>query len=253
MALFSLSCGRQNHRAFQECWYSSYWGILKCFSEGRILWALEEGLIRLHTTDMLLFPISLSFGFLPQCARGVLQWSASLDTSVVLVLLAQLCQALCDAMDCGPPGSSVHEIFQARILEWVAISFSRGSSQHRDRTWVSCTAGRFFTDWATREALVRHRALLNTIFSYSTKQMIRTTPNRLNCNITPWIAGKLTHIDKDDLMLLHFILLSLMLWESIHTHIPKVPVNTNGKKPQFLWNTTSSSCRRSFRFSPGLW
>ena len=53
----------------------------------------------------------------------------------------------------SPPGSCVHEIFQARILEWVAISFSRGSSQLRDRTWVSCTAGRFFRDWAIREAL----------------------------------------------------------------------------------------------------
>ena len=54
-------------------------------------------------------------------------------------------------MDCSPPGSSVHEIFQARILEWGAISFSRGSSQPRDRTRVSCTAGRLFTDWGTRE------------------------------------------------------------------------------------------------------
>ena len=52
----------------------------------------------------------------------------------------------CDPMDCSPPGSSVLEIFQARILEWVAISFSRGSSQPRDRTRVSCTAGKFFTD-----------------------------------------------------------------------------------------------------------
>ena len=56
-------------------------------------------------------------------------------------------------MDCSPPGSSVQGIFQARTLEWVAISFSRGSSQPRDWTWVSCTAGRFFIDWATREAL----------------------------------------------------------------------------------------------------
>ena len=56
-------------------------------------------------------------------------------------------------MDCSPPGSSVHEIFQTRILEWVAISFSRGSSQPRDQTQVFCTAGRFFTNWATREAL----------------------------------------------------------------------------------------------------
>ena len=48
-------------------------------------------------------------------------------------------------MDCSPPGSSVHGILQARILEWVAISFSRGSSWPRDQTWVSCTVGRFFT------------------------------------------------------------------------------------------------------------
>ena len=55
---------------------------------------------------------------------------------------------LCDPMDYNPPGSSIQGIFQARILEWVAISFSRGSSRPRDQTdisWVSCTAGRFFT------------------------------------------------------------------------------------------------------------
>ena len=57
-------------------------------------------------------------------------------------------------LDYSPPGSSVHGIFQARILEWVAISFSRGTSQPRSRTWVSCIAGRFFTNPATREALV---------------------------------------------------------------------------------------------------
>ena len=50
------------------------------------------------------------------------------------------------------PGSSVHGISQARILEWVVIPFSRGSSWPRDRTWVSYFAGRFFTPWATREA-----------------------------------------------------------------------------------------------------
>ena len=50
------------------------------------------------------------------------------------------------------PGSSVHGISQAIILEWVAISFSRGSSQARDQTWVSCIVGRFFTIWATRKA-----------------------------------------------------------------------------------------------------
>ena len=55
-------------------------------------------------------------------------------------------------MDCSLPGSSVHGILQAGLLEWVAIPFSRGSSQPRDGTQVSHIAGEFFTDWATREA-----------------------------------------------------------------------------------------------------
>ena len=71
--------------------------------------------------------------------------------SQVLVLVAQLCPTLCDSVDCSPPGSSVHGILQARMLEWVAIPFSRGSSWLRDRTLVSCIAGRFFIAWATRE------------------------------------------------------------------------------------------------------
>ena len=61
------------------------------------------------------------------------------------------CLALCDPMDCSPPGSSAHGIFQARILEWIAIRFSRGSSRPRDQTQVFHIVGRFFTIWATRE------------------------------------------------------------------------------------------------------
>ena len=64
--------------------------------------------------------------------------------------VTQLCPTLCDPMDGSLPGSVVRGIFQARILEWAAISFSRGSSQHRDRTRVSCIADRRFTVWATR-------------------------------------------------------------------------------------------------------
>ena len=67
------------------------------------------------------------------------------------VLVTQSCPTICDPMDCSPPGSSVHEISQARILEWVVIFFSRGSSPPRDRVWVSCIAGRLFTNWAARE------------------------------------------------------------------------------------------------------
>ena len=66
--------------------------------------------------------------------------------------VAQSCPTLCDPMDWGLPGFSVHGIFQARVLEWVAISFSRGSSWPRDRTQVSGIVGRCFTLWATREA-----------------------------------------------------------------------------------------------------
>ena len=68
--------------------------------------------------------------------------------------VAQLYLTLCDPMDCSLPGSSVHGIFQARVLEWVAISFSRWSSQPRDQTRVSHIAGRRFTIWATREHLL---------------------------------------------------------------------------------------------------
>ena len=70
----------------------------------------------------------------------------------IKVLIAQLCLTLRDPMDCGLSGSSLHEILQARMLEWVAVPFSRGSLQPRDWTCVSCNAGRFFTIWATREA-----------------------------------------------------------------------------------------------------
>ena len=59
--------------------------------------------------------------------------------------VAQSCPTLCNPMDCSLTGSSVHGIFQARVLERVAISFSTGSSQPRDRTWVSGIVGRRFT------------------------------------------------------------------------------------------------------------
>ena len=68
------------------------------------------------------------------------------------VLLAQSCPTLCDPMDRSPPSSSLHGILQARILKWVRISFSRGSSWCRGQTKVSHIAGRLFTVWVTREA-----------------------------------------------------------------------------------------------------
>ena len=69
----------------------------------------------------------------------------------VCVLVPPLCLTLCDTKDYSQPGSSVHGILHARILEWLPISFSRGSSQPKDQTLISCIAGWFFTIWATRE------------------------------------------------------------------------------------------------------
>ena len=89
--------------------------------------------------------------------------------------VAQSYPTLCDLMDYSLSGSSIHGIFQTRILDWVAISFSRGYSWPRNRTQVSSTAGRCFTIWATREAqcirllvtplTVAHQAPLSIGFS----------------------------------------------------------------------------------------
>ena len=68
------------------------------------------------------------------------------------VLVAQSCLTLCDSMECKPSGSYVHVISQARILEWVPIPLSRGSSWPSSQTWVSWVAYSFSTVWATREA-----------------------------------------------------------------------------------------------------
>ena len=81
-------------------------------------------------------------------------------------LVAKSHLTLCDPMDCSSPGSSIHGISQARILEWVPISFSRGSSQTRDWTCISCVScisGWVLFDWATREA----RILGNCVLSHS--------------------------------------------------------------------------------------
>ena len=67
-----------------------------------------------------------------------------------------MCPTLCDPMDCSLSGSSVHGIFQVRVLKWIAISYSRGSSQPRNRTQVSRIAGRCFAVWAAREAPYIH-------------------------------------------------------------------------------------------------
>ena len=88
----------------------------------------------------------------PHCRQIFTSWAKREVPSLLKWSeVAQLCPTLCDPVDCSPPSSSIHGILQARILEWVAISFSRGSSQPRDWTQVSHIAGRRFNIWATGE------------------------------------------------------------------------------------------------------
>ena len=81
------------------------------------------------------------------------QWVKCLgEQGAMCVWVAQSCLTLCKPMDDSPPGSSVHGILQAWILEWIAIPFSSGPSRPRDQTPVFRIAGRFFTFWATKES-----------------------------------------------------------------------------------------------------
>ena len=90
----------------------------------------------------------LKFQVLP-----ALNWGWWISWCVRICLVAQSYVTLCYPLDCSPIGSSVHGILQARILEWVAISSFRGSSQPKDWTRISCTAGRFFTSEPQRQSL----------------------------------------------------------------------------------------------------
>ena len=102
-------------------------------------------------------------------------------------LAAQLCPTLCDPMDCRLPGSSIHGIFQARVLEWVAISFSRGSSRPRDWTRVSHIVGRHFTIWATREVPFSRRNEYKRRDSNARSHLLLFSHVWLF--VTPWIAA----------------------------------------------------------------
>ena len=100
----------------------------------------------------------------------------------------QSCLTLCDLMDCSLPDSSVPGILQARILEWIAVPSSRGSSRSRDRThvsYVSCIAGGFFTRWAIRHFLWSTRKCSCPLRAYSLVKCIDTlffiNPSKFEC------------------------------------------------------------------------
>ena len=123
--------------------------------------------------------VSRSWGcWVPRTPRN-LKWSK--------VKVAQSCLTLCNPMD-----YTVHGILQARILEWVAFSFSRGSSQPRDRTQVSCIASWFFTSWATREAKKAECQWIDAFELWCWKRLYRVswTPRRSNQSILKEINPK---------------------------------------------------------------
>ena len=105
-----------------------------------ILWGHYLGNIWVHNLELHLRKQSTKRKYLQTRHSSLSMHPTSLKWS-----LAQSCPTLCDPMDCSLQGSSVHGLFQARVLEWVAMPSSRWSSQPRDQTWVSCNAGRFFT------------------------------------------------------------------------------------------------------------
>ena len=117
----------------------------------------------------------------------------------VKVLITLSYSTLSALMDYSPSGSSVHEIIQTRILEWVVIPFSRGSSQPRNRTQVSCVAGRFFTVWKKPLNTLSHihflsfniptiqkNSFLNTYFTPST---VINVVQVFTLNFTIYVVG----------------------------------------------------------------
>ena len=145
----------------------------------------------------------------------------------------------CDTTDWSLPGFSVHSILQARTLEWVAISFSRGSSWLRDRTQVSCTACRFFTNSATREFL--------HIYIYMYCAML----SHFNCAwlfATPWIKAHQAPLSMEFSRQEYCIYLHLTEnWAQIKemTRSPKVQIHLTNTKDhtllEWFWATTSRS------------
>ena len=103
---------------------------------------------------------------------------------------AQLCLIFCDPLDCSPPGFSVHGILQARILEWVAISFSRRSSRPRDLTPISCIS--CISRWilyhcATWESLcILLTGIKNLLWNLNAKSNISNRSNRSSCDWMWW-------------------------------------------------------------------
>ena len=174
--MMSLSCVQ----LFETPWTVAHQASLSIEFSGQEYWSglpfLLQGI----------FPTQGLNPGLPHCSQILYHLSHQGSLLSEVSEVAQLCPTLSDPVDCSPPGSSVNGILQARILEWVAISFSRGSYWPRDRTQVSRIAVRHFTVWATRE--VGFEQQTNTGMEYSLRK--KKFGDQL-----PWFSSRL-HFSK---------------------------------------------------------
>ena len=137
--LVSLDSLIRKHMESKKWLDMSWW-------DGRALWLLVAS----SSVPSSCTPHTCTYLSAPSLMRCTGDFSHHLTcTMLAVVFVTQSCPALCDPTDCTLPGSSVYGIPQARILEWIAIPFSRGSFWPRDQTRIACTEGRFFTAWAT--------------------------------------------------------------------------------------------------------
>ena len=148
---------RQTQRETLAAWLLQLWdtGWAQCL---RISWVLTErsrGMACETPSGSVKTPKGARAGRCPLQFMQMQLWAYLCEGVLLAMSVAQLCVTLWDPTDCSSPGSSIHGILQARILEWFAIpfsrrssSFSRRSSWPRDQTWVSYIVGRFFTVWA---------------------------------------------------------------------------------------------------------
>ena len=149
------------------------------------------------------------------------------EVDEVKVLMAQLCLTLCNPMDCSPPGSSVHGILQARILEWVSVPFSSRSSQRRDWTWASHTAGRFFTFWATLGSWIISREFRSPFSRLGKTEKFAMT----------WLSLLLQSHDCTFLPLKLQPIEFLVPWTSyVCSHTPYLLKNMSSKYIPFSWH-----------------
>ena len=137
-----------NHESLQWLTFNTLWKELRVESRNEALCTLGKtgrtGLQIVIFRSWYYEPNSYISAYLEK-HRNPSWWHLPMTSIVKWSEVTQSCPTLCDPVDCSLPGSSVHGILQTRILEWIAISFSRGSSRPRDWTWVSHIAGRCFT------------------------------------------------------------------------------------------------------------